>query len=71
MLAFTSNTIRHDNWKYRQGSIRAFAILLIGLPEEVSQSLVNVSLIELVALLNDPNPYVQSSAIKSMSLISE
>lgn len=44
---------------------------MIGLPEEVSQSLVNVSLIELVALLNDPNPYVQSSAIKSMSLISE
>jgi hypothetical protein len=32
VLAFTSNTIKHDNWKYRQGSIRAFALLLIGLP---------------------------------------
>lgn len=32
VLAFTSNAIKHDNWKYRQGSIRAFALLLIGLP---------------------------------------
>lgn len=32
VLTFTSNTIRHDNWKLRQGSIRAFATLLIGLP---------------------------------------
>jgi hypothetical protein len=71
VLSFTSNTIRHESWKYRQGSIRAFSLLLLGLPEAVSQDLVNRSLLELVALLNDPVGIVQVSAIKSLSLITE
>lgn len=71
ILAFTEKTIHHDNWKYRQASIRAFSILLIGLPIERSQSLVNNSLLELVSLLNDSVQYVQLSAIKSLCLISE
>lgn len=71
MLTFTSNTISHENWKYRQGSIRAFALLLIGLPEELAQKYVNESLIGLVNLLNDPKVFVEISAIKSLSLISE
>lgn len=33
ILNFTSNTIHHENWKYRQASIRAFSLLLLGLPE--------------------------------------
>jgi hypothetical protein len=45
--------------------------LLIGLPEPTAQNLVNVSLLELVSLLSDPKPYVQLSAVKSLSLISE
>lgn len=71
ILAFTSSTIHHENWKYRQASIRAFATLLIGLPESRSQALVNSSLLELVALLNDSNICVKLSAIKSLVLISE
>ena len=69
ILKFTTNTIRHENWKYRQASIRAFALLLLGLPPERSQFLVNSSLLDLAALLNDQNVYVQLSALKSLSLI--
>lgn len=71
ILLFTSNTIRHENWKYRQASIRAFALLLIGLDPQRSQALVNMSLLELVALVNDSKKFVQLSAVKSLSLISE
>lgn len=31
VLAFTENTIHHEDWKYRQASIRAFALLQIGI----------------------------------------
>ena len=71
ILTFTEKTIHHDNWKYRQASIRAFSLLLIGLPEERSQTLVNNSLIELVSLLNDSSQYVKLSAIRSLCMITE
>jgi len=44
---------------------------LIGLDPQRSQALVNMSLLELVALVNDANNYVKLSAVKSLSLISE
>lgn len=71
ILDFTGKTIQHENWKYRQASIRAFALLLIGLPTNRAQELVNNSLLSLVNLLNDPVVYVQLSAIKSLSMITE
>jgi len=43
----------------------------MGLPSDRSQILVNASLLQLVALLNDPKPYVQYSAIKSLGYICE
>jgi hypothetical protein len=71
ILSFTENTIHDGNWKVRQASIRAFALLLLGLPQERSQELVNNSLLQLASLLNDPVQYVQLSALKSLTLISE
>jgi importin subunit beta-1 len=71
ILSFTSSTIRHENWKYRQASIRAFALLLIGLPTGRSQQLVNLSLVELVSLVKDGSRLVQLSTVKALSLISE
>lgn len=68
---FTENTIHHENWKFRQASIRAFSLLLIGLPPDRSQTLVNSSLLELVALVSDSKQYVQLSAVRSLSMISE
>lgn len=44
---------------------------MIGLNPQRSQALVNMSLLELVALVNDSKQFVQLSAVKSLSLISE
>ena len=51
--------------------MRAFSLLLIGLPINRSQFLVNGSLVNLVGLLNDSVKYVQLSTMKSLSLITE
>jgi hypothetical protein len=71
VLNFTSNTIEHQSWKYRQASIRAFASFLIGVEDKRKQELVDASLLKLVALLNDQSKIVQYSAIKSINLITE
>lgn len=71
VLNFTSNTIKHPNWQYRQASIKAFASFLIGLNDQRKQELVDASLLELVALLEDSSKRVQYSALKSLNLITE
>ena len=39
-LSFTKNTLSHDNWKFRQSSIEAFSILLLGLPDKKANGMV-------------------------------
>ena len=59
-----------NNWKFQQASIKAFSLLLIGLPEEDNQALISTSFNQLIQLLNHDSPQVQFATLESLVIIS-
>lgn len=64
-------SISQQNWKNRQASIKAFSLLLYGLPEKVSEILISGSINELMGLLGDSSKQVQYAALESLAIITE
>lgn len=64
-------SISQPNWKNRQASIKAFSLLLYGLPDQISEILISGSINELMGLLGDTSKQVQFAALDSLVIITE
>lgn len=71
ILSFVGNTINHEDWKFRQASIKAFSVMLHGLPTKESNILVDKSIEQWLNLLQDQSLLVQDSVIQSLIIITE
>lgn len=71
VLNFVSNTIDQNDWRMRQASIKAFSLLLYGLPKKDCISLVENSIEKFLGLLSDNSIIVKTSTIQSLVIITE
>lgn len=71
MLEFVRVTIAQNDWKQRQASIKAFSLVLLGLPPNENIELITGSINQLMGLLSDSSIAVQYATLESLMIISE